>query len=625
MSGRKSPGVVLALAACIAALAIVPYVPCLEGRPIWDDDPFLFENPILMRPDALRTIWATLEGHDYWPVSYTFFHFMLRTFGNYLVPYHVANAVLHAATALLFWRVLARLGLEWGVVPAALFAAHPVNVEAVAWIFQAKTLLAGLFAMASAAAFLEYDATGKRAYVALTVIAFVLAMLAKTSIVMLFAAFPLLAIYGRRPVRRAVEAAVPCGVAAAVLGGIAFHAHRVHYLVGTGVVRDDSLLERTLGAFAAFVFYLSKALAPVGLSFVYPRWALDLRDPLVWLPMIGTVIGFGILIRYRNTWGRVPAIVLAIYALLLAPVLGFVDIPFMQFSLVADHWQYPAIAAPLALSAPVAAAIARRSTKAAPAVALAVSLALAAGSWSRSLVFVDEISVYRDAAERAPDNFMVRLNLGKALVTARDRLGAVREFTKAAEIDPRSTDALNNLASALAETGDPEQAARRYREALAIDPSHVEANYNLGNLLLRMGKLEEAVARYDAVIERVPDHVEAHANAGAALAQLGKLEAARPHFERAVALSPKNAELWINLARVLGNLGDLPAAERAAKEALHVRPSSTRAQILAGFLVAKQGRTEEARQLYLEAMLMASPEMRAEIQNALEQLNQPSP
>ena len=107
--------------------------------------------------------------------------------GEHLNPmvFHLASVLLHAASALLVLRILRRLKFDAlaSVFGAMLFAAHPLQVETVAWASGAKDLLATMFSLVviwQYACFRESNAKAKVHY-AIALLAMLLAMLAKPS------------------------------------------------------------------------------------------------------------------------------------------------------------------------------------------------------------------------------------------------------------------------------------------------------------------------------------------------------------------------------------------------------------------------------------------------------------
>src|SRR5208337_3760621 len=94
---------------------------------------------------------------------------------------------------------------------------------------------------------------------------------------------------------------------------------------------------------------------------------------------------------------------LAYFVVMLLPVLGFLNIYFMRYSLVADHWQYFAIIGPIAL----AAAIIRK-----PVLAAALLLALGALTWKQCGMYANVETLWQTTLRLNPDCWLAHNNLG---------------------------------------------------------------------------------------------------------------------------------------------------------------------------------------------------------------------
>jgi hypothetical protein len=87
-------------------------------------------------------------------------------------------------------------------------------------------------------------------------------------------------------------------------------------------------------------FYLAKALWPVGLLPIYPKWALNPYSVLQWLPwplLIGIIYH---LWSKRATWGRHALFGLGFFLINLIPFMGFTASGYMSFTWVMDHFLY---------------------------------------------------------------------------------------------------------------------------------------------------------------------------------------------------------------------------------------------------------------------------------------------
>lgn len=585
-----------ALVICGATLAA--YSPALRGAFVLDDDRLLTTNTLVGSSDGLYRIWFTTEAFDYWPVTNTSFWLEWRLWGMNPLGYHVTNLLLHLASSILLWVILQRLAIPGAWLAALLFAVHPVNVESVAWISERKNTLSMLFFLLSVLWYLKADgeSTAQKWYW-LSLGAFLLAMLSKGSVAVLPALLLVIAWWQRgRIMKRDLARLAPFFVIAIVLAlvNVWFQTH------GRAVVlRDATFIQRLLGAAAAVWFYLYKAVLPVDLAFIYPQWTIQTNQILWWSSLIGAIaLTAGLLWQANSDWGRPLLAAWLFFCIALVPVMGFTDVGFSRYSLVADRYLHIAIIAVVAL---VAAGWSRWYSRVGPSArwwCIGVASLVVGGftllSIQQSRLYADPITLYRAALTKNPSSALLHYNLGTELAGAGRRVEAIPHFEEALRLEPDAPKVQNNLGEALMQTGHPQQAIEHFRELLRQEPKSIEGHNNLGAALAMFGQWPEAIEHYKEVLRLNPNSAEAENNLGLALSNLGREQDAIECYERAIQLRADFPASHYNLGNALAKLGRIPEAISHFEEAIRLRPNRPETHDRLGVVLAESGRMSDA-------------------------------
>ena len=627
----------------LLAVVVVSYIPALEGGFVWDDVIFS-EEPVIHSPEGLRSIWLSPadienEGH-YWPLVYTSFWVEHKLWGLNPVGYHAVNILLHLANCLLLWRLLDRLSVPGAVLIAAVFAVHPLHVESVAWIIERKDVLSALFYLTAVLVWVRFDRSPGPGRYALALALYAAGLLSKSVVVTLPAALLIWHWWQRgriTPVdllRLAPFAAL--GVAI-TLADLSFYAAREPLELGY------SPAERALIAGRALWFYAAKLVWPADLAVIYPLWEIDVRDPWAWAYLAAAAALAALLWFARRRIGRGPLAGALFFAVTLAPALGFVDYGYMQFSFVADRFQYLAGIGVLAVLIGAAAYGAARLPQAyrfgAGAAAAAAVLLLGTLTWRQAAVYRDEITLFshvvahnpaardaylnlssalfeadrfeeglaasRMAVEQRPDSAGALANLGRGLI-ALDRFDeAEGHLRRAVQVDPRSTTAHQNLAEALRKQERYAEAVASYRAVLEVDESFALAHAGMGTALLGAQRYEEAMAAMRRALSLEPGLATAgalHLHIGRAARELGRPEEAERHFLRSMEIDPGDVEPLFDLARLRFRQGRAADGDQFLNRARDLRPSDPVTLHSLAEVLRTHGRYEEAVASYHAAL-----------------------
>jgi tetratricopeptide (TPR) repeat protein len=500
----------------LVLLVALAYLPALRASYIWDDRQYVVENATLRDAEGLRRIWLVPRASpQYYPVVFSAFWLEYHLWGLDPLGYHAVNVALHGLNAVLVWRVLGRLGLPGAWLAAAIFGLHPVHVESVAWIAERKNVLSGLFSLSAVLAYWRFapvEESSPRAaamrwgWYAAAWLLFLAALGSKSVACSLPAVLLLIAWWKRgRVTGRDVIPLIPFFLAGAAASAVTVAMEAFH--VGAlGPEWSLSWFDRCRIAGRALWFYAGKLACPIGLCFIYPRWRLDAWAWWQDAYPIGFVAVVGALWWARGRVGRGPLAGVLFFAGTLLPALGFFKIYPQRYSFVADHFQY---LASLGLIVPAAVLLARPTRVAwvRPAATGCLLIVLGTLTFTRTLAFQDDWTIWSDTLRKDPRSWMAHNNLG-SLYLQRGLLEQARAHAVAAlQLYPDYPEAHYNLGAILEEQGVLPAAEDHLRKAMARDsPVTWKTHYVLGLVFKKQGRYREAADEFREVLRLKPDY-----------------------------------------------------------------------------------------------------------------------
>jgi tetratricopeptide (TPR) repeat protein len=507
---------------------------------------------------------------------------------------------------------------ECALVAAALWALHPLCTGAVTYIVQrAESLAAGLMLLAALALFTGMShpsPVGRWSLWAATAVLAALGGFTKE----IAAVLPVATIAIDRALDagswRATLAHWRWHLAAAAawptvaLGALALGGRGASAGVAAGMSSWHYLLTQA----SAIWLYCGRILWPRGLVFDY---GIPLSSGIVesWIPFVLAGMAVGVVVLGYGL-RPIPYLAPMLFLILLAPTTSIIPV---RTQTIAEHRLY----LPLA---PLAGAVAALAYMAAArfgmpigwprGVALAVAVALAAGTVARNLDYRSAETIWRQSLAANPDNDRAALSLAQVLVERGDPPAIVEAARIVAETPSSGLydreEAVTCRLIALAQ-GRLDDALAAVEAQVSAAPGRADGLAARGYVRWKRGEFQSALEDLQESLRRSPDDVSAWINLGNVLIDTGRLADAEQSFRQAIELDSTNSIAWSHLGIVLAMRRATRPALDALDRAVEHDPASAKARNNRGNVRLAAGDTAGARADYDAAMrlqpLLADP------------------
>jgi hypothetical protein len=512
MSDRRVPREIWVL----LTLCAIAYFPVLRNQFVdFDDIEFIRDNRDFNPPRLAPLIryWRGPYFGGAFPLTYMFLGGVatLAWNGAVLEPFmfRLAGLLLHVGCVLIVFDTLRMLlrSTRSAAFGAAVFAVHPLQVEAVAWAISPYTLLS----LTAIDLYLRYaqlaidpspkSSRRRRTLYAMATTLFMLAMLAKpVAMVCIPIAAALDIGWLRRRWDRVMIALAPWGALALPI------VIMTRTLLNTKPLPGPPLWVRPFVAMDALAFYLGKVVWPLGLVPDYgrtPEWLRE-KGPLFvsWLVPLG-VAGALVALVGRGNRMRMAALVAA-FALSFLPVLGLLPHHYQIYSTVADRYAYLGmLLVAIATGWWVTARPGVTYLVAGCIAILTVLTHLQARTWH------DTLTLFERNLRLVPDSFAANRILGVEAGRRLDYRQSTIYYTNVLKVHPNDPATNYNLAHTLWIRGDVRAGIAHFERALASSPDNPMIRNSYGDALASVGRLDEAERQFEMILAKHPDDANA--------------------------------------------------------------------------------------------------------------------
>jgi tetratricopeptide (TPR) repeat protein len=517
----------------------------MSGDFVFDDIDEIEQNPHIKTLTPLSEPLGAYHTLPVRPLPYLTFALNYAAHGLAKPGYHVVNILIHLACGYLVYGIMLRTlrryfagratsSNTWtateqyvlALICAGLFLVHPLQTQAVSYIYQRIELMVSLFLLLTLYCFVRgVEGQGSRKWLGLSIFSCWCGMLCKE---VMFVAPLLVVAYDWIFICRSKSLAAPQKFRLpyylllisswGLLAGLIIQQSQGYgEFSGQSHPRWNYLLSQSW----VILHYLRLVVYPVGQVLDYywiPVQGLSESLPASLIVAVGFLLTIYGVIRQRE-W----SIIGIWFYLCLAPSSSFVPV----IALCVEHRMYLAIIAPIVAIVFLTYELLRRAVVPEKSVQILVAVALLCGgvlcsiTYARNAVYDSRITMWEDVRLKQPDDPYTYWYLGKAYHAAKDfpyALDVLETGLTKKSLVPGNENSLkskmhNEVGLLYAKSRDSfPQAIAHYQAAIQLLPGNAEANNNLGVVYFKLGDARSCYQHFAAAIKLKPDFVDAQKN-----------------------------------------------------------------------------------------------------------------
>jgi hypothetical protein len=539
----------------------------------FDDDDVIVKNPIIkdlhfFTEPSKAKVYKGLFEYETFRLRYIgYLTFALNYYLHNLevTGYHIFNLTVHIINALLvYWLVLLTLRLplfrtkysEVGplqiahrglhpnsiaLMSALLFVSHPIQTQAVTYIWQRVTSLATMFYLLSLVMYIKGklivqnrelrtqipERHMKLSSVFCYLLSFLSAAVAMKTKEIAFTLPIIITLYefmffeGR--LKKRILYLIPFFSTMLIIPLTLLETDKPlgelisNVSEATRVLTTLSRLDYLFTQFRVIVTYIRLLFLPINqnLDYDYPTYH-SFFDPNVILSFlcIASILGIGayLLYRSRSSSYRLRLISFGIFWFFITLSVESGIIPIVD--VIFEHRVYlPSLGFVMVCVTGLAMLVEKVGSKVVVRVIAAGTITamviLVVTTYERNRVWQNGVTLWADVVKKSPKKYRPHNNLGYAYAINNHLDEAITEYKTAIMLKPDYVDAHYNLGVAYMRQHRLDEAISKFKTALQYEPDYADAYYHLGLVYRKQYRWDEAISKFKSALHLMPYHADA--------------------------------------------------------------------------------------------------------------------